>query len=338
MALAKRQRIDWVDVVKGFGIFLVVYGHNFPILETYIYGFHMPLFFFLSGLFHPIKITTLIVKKRAQQILIPYFSWSTLLFLFWFFIGRKYGESSEVEASVFKNFIGIFFAQGNTTYMNWGMPMWFLPSIFLTFLIFGFIQKIKQKLFQVLIIVFLVILGFLMPKVLNVHFVWSIDVTLVSLFFYTIAFYLKNIILNYKIKYEVLALLALLVLHSILSLNLSTKVDMYRSIYGNEIFFLTNALLGVAFWILFFKKIGHIKILNFFGKNTLLVLVLHLRILTVIKLLLVLFWSSKSFEFNELEKLILVVIQLFILYPIIVFINKNIPFLNGKIQVKKARN
>ncbi|MDB4201501.1 hypothetical protein N9763_00715 [Polaribacter sp.] len=40
------QRIDWIDQAKGFGIILVVYGHNFPSIEDYIYSFHMPLFFF----------------------------------------------------------------------------------------------------------------------------------------------------------------------------------------------------------------------------------------------------------------------------------------------------
>jgi fucose 4-O-acetylase-like acetyltransferase len=49
------QRIEWIDVAKGIGIFLVIVGHlishdNFNLLADYIYSFHMPLFFFLSGL------------------------------------------------------------------------------------------------------------------------------------------------------------------------------------------------------------------------------------------------------------------------------------------------
>jgi len=64
--LATKQRVQWVDYAKGIGIFLVVFGHtlrglvNSSILETstivvsidqWIYSFHMPLFFYLSGLF-----------------------------------------------------------------------------------------------------------------------------------------------------------------------------------------------------------------------------------------------------------------------------------------------
>ena len=54
------KRIDWIDFLKAFAIFLIVWGHiiqsNFPNLNTTIYNgfilaFHMPLFAILSGLF-----------------------------------------------------------------------------------------------------------------------------------------------------------------------------------------------------------------------------------------------------------------------------------------------
>lgn len=59
-------RTLWVDYAKAIGIILVVYGHvargvfnanipmntqQFQLLDSAIYAFHMPLFFFLSGLF-----------------------------------------------------------------------------------------------------------------------------------------------------------------------------------------------------------------------------------------------------------------------------------------------
>jgi len=56
----------WVEYAKAIGIVLVVYGHSargaqaaglfanehlFAVVDSIIYSFHMPLFFFLSGLF-----------------------------------------------------------------------------------------------------------------------------------------------------------------------------------------------------------------------------------------------------------------------------------------------
>lgn len=92
----KRQRLAWVDYAKGLGIFLVVLGHtirgliNSSILEKsasikfvdeWIYAFHMPLFFFLSGLFvcraasKPLKD---FIVRRLNIIIYPYLVWSIL--------------------------------------------------------------------------------------------------------------------------------------------------------------------------------------------------------------------------------------------------------------------
>lgn len=42
-----RNRIDWIDTLKGLGIFLVFLGHTAlinKVIDHYIYSFHMPLF------------------------------------------------------------------------------------------------------------------------------------------------------------------------------------------------------------------------------------------------------------------------------------------------------
>ena len=52
------QRLGWIDRSKGIGIFLVILGHaSLPYeVSKFIFSFHIPLFFFLSGyLFYPTK-------------------------------------------------------------------------------------------------------------------------------------------------------------------------------------------------------------------------------------------------------------------------------------------
>ena len=48
--MKKSKNIAFIDTLKAIGIILVVIGHNDTILTKYIYSFHMPLFFFLSGI------------------------------------------------------------------------------------------------------------------------------------------------------------------------------------------------------------------------------------------------------------------------------------------------
>jgi fucose 4-O-acetylase-like acetyltransferase len=62
---AATSRVEWVDRAKGIGISLVVFGHvwrgliqagrmpstSHTFLDSLVYAFHVPLFFFLSGMF-----------------------------------------------------------------------------------------------------------------------------------------------------------------------------------------------------------------------------------------------------------------------------------------------
>ena len=49
------MRYRFVDIARGIAIMLVVLGHSFSSaacpMNKMILGFHMPLFFFLSGVF-----------------------------------------------------------------------------------------------------------------------------------------------------------------------------------------------------------------------------------------------------------------------------------------------
>lgn len=93
------QRIRWIDSAKGFAMLCVVLGHaitgtirqNNVVLGTlydFIYLFHMPLFFFLSGYLYQCnekkyqskKIGELIINK-AKYLMIPYFVYSIITYL-----------------------------------------------------------------------------------------------------------------------------------------------------------------------------------------------------------------------------------------------------------------
>ena len=55
--MGEYKRIEWVDMLKGFGIILVMLGHaSFPeTLITEIYTFHMPLFFSCQVMYFLLK-------------------------------------------------------------------------------------------------------------------------------------------------------------------------------------------------------------------------------------------------------------------------------------------
>lgn len=77
------DRISYLDILKGFGIFFVIFGHitHINILREYIWNFHMPLFFFVSGLLYkPNSGFKEFLKKRIKSIYFPYVFFFVLLF------------------------------------------------------------------------------------------------------------------------------------------------------------------------------------------------------------------------------------------------------------------
>jgi fucose 4-O-acetylase-like acetyltransferase len=90
------ERLDWVDTARGIGIILVVYGHalrghvtsgafepgwHANVQDAVIYSFHMPLFFFLAGLFVRRSLTKgagVFLREKAVTLVYPYFLWSVV--------------------------------------------------------------------------------------------------------------------------------------------------------------------------------------------------------------------------------------------------------------------
>lgn len=91
------ERNHWVDHAKGIGIILVVHGHVvrglvnaglltespfLKMMDAVIYSFHMPLFFFLAGVFFlrskGSRRAPVFVSNKVDAIVYPYVVWSLL--------------------------------------------------------------------------------------------------------------------------------------------------------------------------------------------------------------------------------------------------------------------
>ena len=83
--LQKKERIVWVDQLRGLAFFFVVLGH-LPVDKTFkswIYSFHMPIFFFITGFNYNIEKLARTkpldyLKKLCLRLLVPYV-WMQLL-------------------------------------------------------------------------------------------------------------------------------------------------------------------------------------------------------------------------------------------------------------------
>ena len=85
-----KTRLEYLDAAKGLGILLVILGHiyawnpniNRKILVTWIYSFHMPLFFILSGYLIADKLTVPCYSEYFKKKFKSFYSFARLSLFF----------------------------------------------------------------------------------------------------------------------------------------------------------------------------------------------------------------------------------------------------------------
>ncbi|MDD6831784.1 MAG: acyltransferase family protein [bacterium] len=130
------KRISYIDNLRAFCLILMVFGHTGLTLEVknLVYSFHMPIFYFLSGMLYHGTGTSICryFGKKAYRLLIPYCLWS-LIFYFSAYVWRT-APSANSLSDAFLYGIGL---QGG------GGALWFLTSLFWTHVFAVFRHKCR---------------------------------------------------------------------------------------------------------------------------------------------------------------------------------------------------
>ena len=170
-----------IDIARGIAILLVVFGHGALVIQSFfdkgklwevIYSFHIPLFFFLSGvLFKPEQDLNYLVMRKADSVLKPYFvvlSLLSLVLVVRFVIVTHpaaaslltiIGYSVHVLSCIIGYFFQIIYGIGNLLPLGWG-ALWFLPHLWVLFIFsYAFLKAVRYDHQSILIkSVFLLIL------------------------------------------------------------------------------------------------------------------------------------------------------------------------------------
>lgn len=344
MTISQQQvkpRLHWLDYAKIIGIFLVVLGHSgIPLgAVNFIYSFHMPLFFFLSGyLFDSSKYTSLRVfaSQRFKQLLIPYFYFNIITYLFWVFIGRKFGNDAAIDISVFTPLIGILYGTDTGNYLVHCGSLWFLACLYVVEIIYYLMAKAKSA--KVVLYVLLFCIAYINYKLKHVMWPFSFDVALIALIFYGLANELNPVIQNLlqlKVSFKLILTTASLAA-MILLIPVNGRADMSSNTYQNYFLFLGIALIGILFTCLLSNlladTIGRNAFVEYFAKNTIVILAFHSVAGTLIK-------GISHFVFKQPVELfqnvlfinVLFSIATFIcLIPVIHVLNRYFPFMLGR--------
>ena len=156
------KRLDYLDYAKGIGILLVILAHiyawnpdiNREIVVVWIYSFHMPLFFIVSGMLIKFKNYDKpkeFIISKVKHILFPYILFSLM--------------NALLKIVLYGFNLNILIWDIINTFTLVGVDMWFLQDLFLAEVIFILMKKyIKNEYFRMVVITMLFVLSLFITK------------------------------------------------------------------------------------------------------------------------------------------------------------------------------
>lgn len=195
------KRFEYVDLVKTVAIFLIVIAHFLPnnsFLRIMIYSFHVPIFFFISGIIHE-KIK---IKKLINRILVLYLIYYIMSVLILVIFGTP-TQNDLLDILYINGEIGL-----------WNSVLWFFPCYFLTLCLFLIVKKImKDKIWISLVICTLLSILLFYSKKLNL-FGFNKVILLYSYFClgYILKKFFLKLYLRKNFKYSIISFLLFLIL------------------------------------------------------------------------------------------------------------------------------
>lgn len=317
------QRIGYLDVAKFIGLALVCFCHipmptgNF---HAWIYSFHMPLFFLLSGIFfNPDKFS---LKKVSIQLLLPFVLFNFLAIVINICLNFIIDRTLEFPRFNLMNGLMGEYVIG---------PSWFLLSLFTIRIFCSYMYK-YAKMFGLLIGIILLLLVFLYTRETNIWNVLNIGSTVLGLPFYLMGFISKDIMIG-NINCGGWIVTILLTLISCLAMC-NGLVGIHAHLYGDNLFaFFFFGWVGTIMlvrWSLYIPIPR--RIVNVFMQGAMFYICMY----TLMFEYMLLVWNKLTGDFsgNTLtEKIVVTLLTLVISYPIIRFMLRYTPILLGK-QVK----
>lgn len=211
------KRMDWLDMAKGYGIFLVMVAHlaEWTPVGSVIYSFHIPLFFLLSGYLFSIRDSfKAFAVKRVKGMLVPYFALSVPMILWDMFVEKGglhwpyapmiangrimsldgYGGTfrwDNIRAQkpldvLARDVLGLLIQKRMWTF-------WFLACLFvISFLFYLLVRFLKKEWVRLILVCMIAAAGFVYDFSGGGALPWNIDVAVTSLPFFYVGWLLKK--------------------------------------------------------------------------------------------------------------------------------------------------
>lgn len=264
-----KERIKWIDALKFFAIYLVLWGHNiqyFHWTQAYydepiyriIYSFHMPLFMALSGFFATSlsnKSFITVLRDKFIRLILPIITMACIFILLRIIC-------SQLEILQNKSFINTRPEDG----------FWFLKSAFICNITFYLVNKSKKYY------LFLLVSTLLLSQLFCGYKFYKIDIMYPCFILGAyIKLYLKNII-RYSKSISIITGFVFIILLLFWDASFWSTINIYKE--DNNILIVTElfkliyiksytiliGIIGTLFFITLFEYLSHIIPKTIFGE------------------------------------------------------------------------
>jgi len=252
-----------LDILKAFGIFLMVFDHVGwgDLVHTYIQSFHMPLFFIVSGyLWKPEQNIKKIAIRRFKTVLVPYFSF-VILYLMIMIVASIAGLS---DKNIVLALRAVLLFPTDMQNMPFAPALWFLPCFFFCNLLYAFLSE-KLGKNKWIAMMLLATVGFIYSTMTNYMLPFSLEPLMVTPLFMLVGEFIKENeekIFHWLNKCWIL--LGLTVLDGIL-VYINGSCDLRSARYHNCGLYIVDAILGTLIIWGIIRKILNVSIMNRVG-------------------------------------------------------------------------
>lgn len=287
------------DAMRAIGIVLVALGHTLGLsdaVQLWIYSFHMPLFFFLSG--YVLKESRLQqsfsvnVHHYAQRLLIPYFAFSLLTYVPWVMLTRFYGADAKLGIHPLRPIAGTFYGTGIDGWLQHNSMLWFLPCLYVVHLTYKLIGSGLRQNFRILAAMILAGLGLVLSQIMPFRMPWGFEVALIGMPFYAIGNWLTCLKLKQQNNIAGVLTLSGLALVQFSCIYINGRVDMNFISLGNPILFYAGAFCGIGVMWCTVQFIPDISVVRRVASSSMLIFVTHRTLYSVLTAVLMLFVSD----------------------------------------------
>lgn len=315
---AKKQRWDYIDVAKGLGMLAVILGHiGLSGWNIFIFSFHMPLFFIISGFFFHTQDNRGYLVKRSRQLLIPYvFTCVCIILLAILRETAKavlYGGEllRPIKTAVVRwSLAGILGSGSRTDYFGINCnyfigAIWFLLAMFWAGLLVNILLKHKHGSIAILIIG---AIGLISAKFIWLP--WSIQPATAAAVYILIGYSLRNKLDRLENVWVVIGCFCCWICYLTLCYSTNKKIAVVDAVFPWWVIDFvgsTAATVCVLYVSRIICRITRVtkRFLVWYGRNSLIVLCFHLMELFLFQRKIV---RSFIAQFGTLSPLVLVIV------------------------------